>query len=86
MTTKAKSASPTVIERLASLRDGIRSLFKVIRTARVVLRHLEACLIELYKVSDTEIETVESPHLIPTDTIADSDETVAAPSRGTYGP
>lgn len=48
----------SLIQRLGALRDGIKGLFKVIRTARVVLRHLEACLVELYAVSDQEIDSL----------------------------
>jgi len=63
----AKTASTALIQRLGALRDGIKGLFKVIRTARVVLRHLEACLVELYAVSDKEIDSLPAPP-VPTET------------------
>ena len=74
-----KSSTGGVIERLGALRDGIRQLFKVIRTSRIVLRHLEACLIELWGVSHEDIETASPPQLHPPTTTADAISTVVQP-------
>jgi len=63
----AKTGSTALIQRLGALRDGIKGLFKVIRTSRVVLRHLEACLVELYAVSSQEIDSLPAPP-VPTET------------------
>lgn len=65
MSKKPKLAPTGVIQRLSALRDGISGLFKVIRTARVVLRHLEACLQELWRVSELDIDTEPAPALAP---------------------
>jgi len=51
-----KDPSMSVIERFGAMRDGIRGLFKVIRTLRVLLRHVEACLVELHAVSTDEVD------------------------------
>jgi len=51
-----KDPTMSVIERFGAMRDGIRGLFKVIRTLRVLLRHVEACLVELHAVSTDEVD------------------------------
>ena len=60
---KAKLAPGAMMTRLGALRDSIKSLFKVIRTARIVLRHVEACLVELYAVSEDQIDRAAAPTL-----------------------
>ena len=67
----AKKASVGVIARIASLKDGISKLFKVIRTARIVLRHIEACLVELWGVAEAEIDAQPTPQPTLTDAVAE---------------
>ena len=58
-----------------NIRYKIRQVFNLIRFSRIVLRHLEACLGELFAISGDEIE----PTLPATGSIEDA-------SLGTHDP
>lgn len=59
--TSSATASTGVIDRLRSVGLSIRSIFNAIRKFRVVLRHLEACLQELFHLKASDIETLPVP-------------------------
>lgn len=59
----------------ANIRSKIRDIFNLIRVSRIVLKHLEACLGELFSISGDEIE----PTLPATDTLPEPSHTLDDP-------
>jgi len=63
MAKTAKSPSNKPIGRFQQIRTKIKAIFNVIRIARVVLRHTEACLSELFALDSEELEN-QLPHVV----------------------
>jgi len=61
MAQKTKTAAIGAVDRFRSMGVSIRQVWAGIRKVRVVLRHLEACLQELFHLSDTDLDTIEAP-------------------------
>jgi len=56
MAKTAKSPDTPKIGRFQNLRTRIKQVFNFIRWARVILRHVEACLSELFALDSEELE------------------------------
>ena len=50
-----KTPNPAGPGRFALIKDKIKAVFNLIRLTRVVLRHTEACLSEIFALSGEEI-------------------------------
>jgi hypothetical protein len=57
MAKSAKSPDKSSIGRFALIKTRIKSIFNAIRLARIVLKHVEACLSEIFALSGEEITT-----------------------------
>ena len=71
--TKTPDKSP--MGRFALIKARIKSIFNGIRLARIVLRHLEACLSEIFALSGEEITSELAP------TVELVDPTESEPAR-----
>jgi hypothetical protein len=74
----AKAPKEPKTPRLPSfgtIRSKIREIFNLIRISRIVLKHLEACLGELFSISGDEIE----PTLPATGTLPEPSTTLVDP-------
>jgi len=55
MAKTSKTANPAGAGRFALIKDKIKTVFNLIRLIRIVLRHTEACLSEIFALSGEEI-------------------------------
>ena len=61
MAKAAKTPDTSKIGRFKNLRARIKQVFNFIRWARVILRHVEACLSELFALDSEELENQLPP-------------------------
>jgi hypothetical protein len=61
MAQKTKTAAIGAVDRFRTLGVSIRQVWSAIRKIRVVLRHLEACLQELFHLKDADLEALAAP-------------------------
>ena len=57
MAKSAKTPDKSSMGRFALIKTRIKSIFNAIRLARIVLKHVEACLSEIFALSGEEITT-----------------------------
>ena len=55
MAKSAKTPDKSSAGRFALIKTRIKSIFNAIRLARIVLKHVEACLSEIFALSGEEI-------------------------------
>ena len=75
MAKSTKEAKTPRTGTFQNIRSKIRQIFNLIRVSRIVLRHLEACLGELFAISGDEIE----PTLPATGSLPEASHTLEDP-------
>ena len=76
MAKNPKSAQIAPNGRFQNMRSKIKGLFNAIRVARVVLRHLAACLSELFSLDTDDLENALSTSVDLEDASTPYDEEV----------
>lgn len=61
MAKREKTPNTSGMGRFALIKEKIKAVFNLIRLTRIILRHLEACLSEIFALSGEEISAQLSP-------------------------